>query len=525
VTLIANRNLAHRIRRRQLQRRAVRAARELVRQAQLEAELGPPGPFLDFIPAISPRLRRPDHLSDFAESIERGITFDGGPGVRDFFSYPVRHNKTTTIRHAIPYILRHDPTRAILYLTYAHGFAAKQTDAAKDLALRAGIRLGRVRRRSEWTTAEGGLVKGVGIGGQVTGEGFTDIFIDDPHKNRAEAESRVIREGVIEATYNDVFTRLDPRGTNIWIAHARWNVNDLGGVVTRHEGRRFRHVNRPALDDDGNPLAPWLFSREQLEELRAMLGPYVFESLYQGRPRPRAGALFRDPTYTSERRVPKNYRIAIGLDLAWSGRTRSDHNAAVVLRKDLDRKLFDMLEAVRARGLVMDHVHERRVVDEGFARQVVRLLNEYPEAVLYMYAAENEAPLVELLTRILLEIDPSLGRRARVTVLKIVKEKYGRAMSYARTWNAGRVRIPGRVALTVGSGENRREAPHLETEEEDEWRNRDGWQHGTVVEHIEFTGVDGEENDRVDAAVAAHDGLDENANSTSMVEALASMRF
>lgn len=514
-------SLATRIAKHERMRRVRRKVRAMRRSRAVE--LGDPGPFLDFIPQVSPRFRRPDHLAELASAVERGITFDGGTGVRECFSYPVRHAKTTTIKHAIPYILRKDPTRAILYVSYAHGFASKQTAAAQDLAVRAGIALGKVRRRDEWSTSAGGFVKAAGIGGQITGEGFTDIFIDDPHKNRAEAESRIIREGVIEAAFNDVFTRLDPRGTNIYVAHARWNVNDLIGVLSRLEGRKFARHNRPAIDANGNPLAPWLFSRQQLEELRDMLGPYVWASLYQGEPRPRSGALFKDATYTADMRAPARYRVAIGLDLAWSKRTRADHNAAAVLRKNLDSSVFDVLEAQRARGLIMDHVAGREIVDEGFARVVVRLLHEHPEATLWMYAAENEGPLVQLFERILRDIDPDLGPRATINVLPITKDKHARAQPYAVSWNGGRVRIPGRSQLSTGEGRRRREADHLETEEQDEWRNRDGWQHQFVVEHHEFTGADGEENDQVDAAVAAHDGLSDGQG-TSLVEAMGAYR-
>ena len=490
--------LASRLSRHERQRRVMRKIRE---QRTLPRRESDPGSLLEYIPRLSPQMRRPDHLAGLAASFERGLHAPGS--VRDCWSVAVRFGKTTLVHHAVPWILDHDPTRKILYVSYAHGFAAKQTGRMKELAQRAGILL-RGRRRDEWTTKAGGLVKAAGIGGQLTGEGFTDIILDDPHKNRAEVESRVIREGVVEAFFNDVYTRRDPRGTNIWIVHARWHVNDLMGVVTRMESNPFAHNNLPALEG-GESLAPWLFDAPQLRELEATLGPYVFSSLYQGRPRPRGGTLFVEPTLTALT-TPANYRLAIGLDLARSSSTRADHNAAVVMRKDLDRGYHDILEAVRARGTVTDRMRGDELVDEGFLRLLVRVVRTCPDAALCMYAAEVEMGFVALLER---ELSAALGYDVTIHAMPIAGDKYMRAQPYAASWNRGLVRIPGRASVADGQRE--------------EDRQRDGWQSALVGEHVDFTGVKGDEDDQVDAAVAAHDFLNQEQG-TSLEEAMAAVR-
>lgn len=492
--------LAARITRHERQRRVMRALRE--RRVSTGATQDP-GPLLDFVPRVTRAFRAPTHLATLAHAIERGQAAPGS--VRATFSVPVRHGKTSLVHHGIAWLLAKDPWRSILYVSYAHGFAAKQAGKAKEIAIRAGVRtIG--RRKDEWTTRAGGLVKAAGIGGQITGEGFTDVFVDDPHKNRAEAESRMIREGVVEAFFNDVFTRRDPRGTNFYVIHARWHPSDLIGVLTHLDSHPFEEHNAPALSDAGEPLAPWLFDVEQLEELRDTLGPYVWASLYQGRPRPRGGALFVEPTL-ARLSTPAEYRIAIGIDLARTARTRSDHNAAVVMRKDLARTTIDVLEATRVRGTLTDRVRGDELVDAGFVRELVRLLLVYPGAQLCMYALLLEEPLVRLLERIL---SSALGFDVAVQMLPIAGDKYLRAQPYAASWNAGRVRIPGRA--TVRDQDADADAP-------DEGRNRDGWQHAFVSEHVEFTGVRGEEDDQVDAGAAAHDWLMQDEG-TSLAEAM-----
>lgn len=477
----------------------------------------PPGSLLDFVPRVSPRFRAPTHLADLARAIERGV---GGERVRACFSVPVRHGKTSLIQHAIPWILARDPTRSILYVSYSHGFAKKQTGKAREIAERWGVPLGSTKRRDEWTTRAGGQVKAAGIGGQITGEGFTDIFVDDPHKNRAEAESRIVREGVIEAFFSDIYTRLDPRGTSYYVVHARWNVNDLIGVLSRLDPYPFERHNAPALDAEGRALAPWLFDVAQLEELRETLGPYTWASLYQGEPRPRGGALFYEPAFVTQIATPESYRIAIGLDLATSTRSRADHNAAVVLRKDLAQGTIDILDAVRARGTIADRFRDSTIVDEGFARQVVRLLYLYPDANLYMFAADSELGTVQLFERMLADL---LDRDVKITTFKITRDKFNRAQPYAADWNRGRVRMLGRKSVSIEVDGARVEAPHVDVVDaaDRDGRNRHGWQSWLVPEHTEFTGVPGQEDDGVDAAVAAHAGLEDDG-STSLEEAMES---
>lgn len=79
-------------------------------------------------------------------------------------SVPPRHGKTTTILYAIAWLLARDPTLTVLYVSYGHGFAAKQVRKIREIAISIGLRMGDVRRRDEWTTLEGGGVKAAGIG-------------------------------------------------------------------------------------------------------------------------------------------------------------------------------------------------------------------------------------------------------------------------------------------------------------------------------------------------------------------------
>lgn len=440
------------------------------------------GTLLELVPQVSPHLHEPTHLKPIADACEDVLD----KRVELCVSVPPRHGKTTLLLHLIAWVLLRDPTATILYASYAHGFAAKQVRKAMKIAQRAGVALGDVRRRDEWTTAEGGGVKACGVGGQITGEGFRLIIVDDPHKNRAEAESRRIRERVIDGFLADIYTRQDPRGTSVLVVHTRWHEGDLIGHLTRPGGsdegdvRPFRLVNLAAIDSRGRALAPRLFDVARLRQIRARVGEFAWASLYDGSPRPKGGLLFGDVTLVEELEDGGSYRYAIGIDIAHTARTRSDWNVAVVMRRDTRTGMIDVVHVERHQGTLTDRVEGRGAepihdkIDEGFLRKLHALTVAYPAAPVSMYCAKDETLIVGLVAR-----HDRYPIRIRATVVE--KDKWTRAQPYAGAWNdsPGRVRLPRKAR----------------------------WVSEFVQEHVAFTGAKGERDDQVDAAASAYDEL------------------
>lgn len=451
-----------------------------------------PGSLMDFVPRAYPKWRRykaPLHLEPMTDLLERSIA----ERVLALVSIPIRHGKTTVLVAAIVWTLLRKPTARILYVSYAHGFAKKQVTAALAMARRMGIEIGDVRRADEWTTRAGGCVKAAGVDGQITGEGFDLIIIDDPHKSRVEAESAVQRNKAINAVNDDIMTRNVPDGrggsiTSVFIVHARWHVSDVIGTMAKSPAG-FHVVNLPAIsyvNGVARALAPDLWSLQHLRAEEARLGDYGFASLYQGSPRPRGGNLFKtDPLVMSESGlIPTGqYVDAIGVDFARTARTRSDNHAAVVLRKH-HTGMFDVLNAVEMQGPITDQVTDAGV-EPGFVHHLARLCREHPKAAVVWYAGRAEEWIVELVQRPLSEL---VGRHVRIVVLPVVtSDKWARANNTAASWIASKVRV-----LQV---ENRRD-PRAEGID------------ALVAEVGEFTGAKGAKDNLVDALVAAHDHLE-----------------
>ncbi|MDM7921098.1 MAG: terminase family protein, partial [Pyrinomonadaceae bacterium] len=90
----------------------------------------------------------------------------------------------------------------------------------------------RINTVSEWETHAGGGLRAVGVGGAVTGFGANFIVIDDPVKNRAQAESKTYRDRTWDWYNDDVLTRLEPGG-GIILIQTRWHHDDLAGRLLR----------------------------------------------------------------------------------------------------------------------------------------------------------------------------------------------------------------------------------------------------------------------------------------------------
>jgi predicted phage terminase large subunit-like protein len=143
-----------------------------------------------------------------------------------------------------------------------------------------------------------------GVGGGITGKGANLLVIDDPFKNREESESDSHREKVWDWYRSSAYTRLEAGGA-IVLMHTRWHTADLAGILLEQmkngEGDAWTVVRLPAIAEADDPLGrragealwPEKYDAEDLARIRANLGEYDWEALYQQEPFSRSGNLFR----------------------------------------------------------------------------------------------------------------------------------------------------------------------------------------------------------------------------------------
>lgn len=149
----------------------------------------------------------------------------------------------------------------------------------------------------KYFTIEGhrGYMQSVGVGGAITGKGADLVIIDDPIKNAEQAMSATYRQRTWDWYRSTIYTRLSSEAIVIVVV-TRWHVDDLVGRLLKAaddgEGDDWHVIALPALAEEndplgrlvGEPLAPELFSLDQLHEIKRVLGPYWWSALYRQRP-------------------------------------------------------------------------------------------------------------------------------------------------------------------------------------------------------------------------------------------------
>lgn len=170
------------------------------------------------------------------------------------------------------------------------------------------------RAAGRWETLQGGEYYAAGVNGAIAGRRSNLGMIDDPVKSRKEADSPTYRESTWQWYLGDFRTRLLPNAA-IGIIQTRWHENDLSGRilpddydgrsgwVTARDGEKWYVLNFPAIcerTDDGTgrqigeALWPDFYSIGILEQEKISQGSRNWDALYQQRPRPGEGGIFKE---------------------------------------------------------------------------------------------------------------------------------------------------------------------------------------------------------------------------------------
>lgn len=265
---------------------------------------------------------------------------------------PPQVGKSTTVAEWFPF----------WWLCTYPGDKVAVTSYGDDLALRRGKRIrGYVEEygdewdlrmkpgsgaMQDWEVTRGGGVRSVSVGKGLTGFDVNLLIIDDPHKDRADAESEAARRALHDWYSSAALSRLQPDRSAVVAIQTRWHPDDFAGRRIEEEGRiedggRWKVIHLPALADPkfgadplgrehGEPLPHpkipsrdvarlrgWWANKKQTSIVRD------WHALYQGDPQPAEGALvseellklLRDTTTPVE---PQ--KIAVAIDPSGGGR-------------------------------------------------------------------------------------------------------------------------------------------------------------------------------------------------------------
>ena len=384
------------------------------------------------------RARHLDLLCEVLEKVERGDM----PSL--IITMPPRHGKSMTVTESFPsWFIGRNPERRVIEVSYGSELAQKFGLSNRRKIEEFGRDIFGVQVSSEnasktnWGLAEysGGMIS-AGIGGSITGQGADLLIIDDPIKNRKEAESQTYRDSIWSEWQDTLSSRLHPGG-RVVVIMTRWHEDDLAGRLLG-QSETWHLINLPALAEandiigraKGEPLWPeHKFNLKWAEQKKAELGSRSWESLYQGHPRPSEGNLFRQSMFRRFKVSGNCYqvdgkvydkaacKIFQTCDVAGSKKTSADYFVLGTFALCPDGEL-----------LVLEIFRERL---EGPDQPVLikRKYEEYRPVIIGVESASIGLTLYQLLRRMGLP----------VVELKPDADKYTRAIPAAARYEAGMI--------------------------------------------------------------------------------------
>ena len=481
---------------RRLQRLREWALEQQAEQAPPRDSLPPPPPpkpetrsteerFWAFFERVNPHLLRPVHFTAYVRQVLLAV----GGDLRLVFAAPPQHGKTEVTLALIAFLTLEYPGRRWAYVTYNQKRSNSVARRFKKLMAAAGAVL--FGPLAQMYLPGGGQILFTSVDGGITGEPVDGAaWIDDPYKNRKEADSAARRQ-VVDETYRTAVETRVHAGGSIFVLATRWHPQDLSGTLINDPEEPWAYINLQALaegpvndngvviDDPlgrrpGEALFPEKWSAEALRKKRAKVLDFTWYALYQGAPRPKGGKVFHEPTYYQA--LPKNYRGCFGVDLAYTAKTSADWSICLELLEDLDVKQGD------PRVFYVAVVYRAQVDATDFALTLKACSVRRRGWKFHWRASGTERGSASFIRK----------QGIPLNVSQPPGDKLVSATPVAAAWNEGRVRVPDPDMFPVGSAER------LELER---------WLYPFLDTVQNFTGLGKEHDDDVDALGNAFDRI------------------
>jgi predicted phage terminase large subunit-like protein len=271
-----------------------------------------------------PQYRTAEHhrlICEKLEAVERG-EID-----RLMIFMPPRHGKSELASKRFPaWYLGRNPDKQVITASYnsdlAGDFGRQVRNIVREQRFRnvfPSVTLAEdSQAANRWNTSAGGSYVAAGVGTAVTGRGAHLLLIDDPVKDREEAESETRRETVYNWYSSTAYTRLMPGGAVILI-QTRWHEDDLAGRLLEAEakgGDKWDKLILPAILSNGQALWPEWYPIDALNRTKAAIGPRDWSALYQQQPAPDDGTFFLKAWFKRHENPPERCHVYMTSDYA-----------------------------------------------------------------------------------------------------------------------------------------------------------------------------------------------------------------
>ena len=302
---------------------------------------------LDFIRYNFPTYQVSWHHKLIVDALQR---VERGELKRLMITMPPRHGKSEICSIQFPaWFLGKHPDKEIIAASYNADLAVEFGKKTRNLVrtrefgnVFTGIKLSEDSSAAgKWNTNKGGAYFATGMTGGVSGRGADVLLIDDPIKDRADAESETIQKAMWDWYRSAARTRLNTGGSII-VIQTRWHDNDLVGRILENGAEGWEQLSFPAIAEqdeefrkEGEALWPEVqvgeelfgYSLQALEEIKKDMGPYDFSALFQQKPIDLASQEFKKTFFhpISQAEVSKmQTRNILTIDTAMSQKVSAD---------------------------------------------------------------------------------------------------------------------------------------------------------------------------------------------------------
>lgn len=317
--------------------------------------------FLHYLAYVHGETWKQTRFSKYlAEEIQRFVETDTGNAYDILvIESPPQHGKSMTVTESAPaFFMGRNPSWRVILASYndesAERFARRNKEKVKAFGkILFGVTVGEVNRATEFELeATGGAVRGRlisrGIRAGITGNPANLLFVDDPVKNRQEADSEVERARIWNEWVNSMKTRLAAKA-KVVVIMTPWHEDDMAARLLATE-KNIRLIRLPveAEENDpmgrapGEPLVPeigkdagWLAQFKESYISDPTGGQRAWSALYQCSPRVEGGNLVRRDwwRYYDPKQVNAFGTELISVDASFKGGEDNDFVAITVWGK------------------------------------------------------------------------------------------------------------------------------------------------------------------------------------------------
>lgn len=346
--------------------------------------------FREFVALANPGFRFYTHVDKLIACLERVIS---GEIDRLMIFLPPRHTKSELVSRLFSaYYLYRFPQRWVGLNSYGANLAySLSRNARANYERVSGEIRGDAKAVEQWETGQGGGMWAAGVGGAITGKGFHLGIIDDPVKNAEEANSELIREKHGEWYSSTFYTRGEPSNAII-VIQTRWHEADLSGWLLEQEREEqpenWHIVNLPAVAEaqppefpsnctvepdfrkPGEALCPERYPLDKLAKLAKRVGTYFWNALYQQRPTPLEGGMFKRSWFEIVGAAPRKAERVRGWDRA-ATENAGDYTVGALFARD-ENGVYYVEDVVRGQ---FSDLEVERIIDQTTVADAARYGN------------------------------------------------------------------------------------------------------------------------------------------------------